>query len=194
MPKMSRNGLTRRDVLTGAAKGALLAATGTGTAVDETAVSALATARLRSTVAAGHDLVKDSLSATVGQGKVQGSQIVFAVKAVAQQVRRLVAAELRDQVKGLPVADARAKLEGYGTTTIDLWPGFVSSIPTNDFRINLTIAGAVPIEGASPGPGSTGSPGLSASPRPTGSLRAPSSGSPKPSGSGSSRPSTSASP
>ena len=30
MPKMSRNGLTRRDVLTGAAKGALLAATGTG--------------------------------------------------------------------------------------------------------------------------------------------------------------------
>ena len=169
-------------------------ATGTVTAVDETAVSALATARLRSTVAAGQDLVKDSLSATVGQGKVQGTQIVFSVKAVAQQVRRLVAADLRDQIKGLPVADARTRLEVYGTATIDLWPGFVSSIPTNDFRINLTIAGAVPIEGASPGPGSTGSPGASASPRPTASPRAPDSGSPKPPGSGTTRPSASASP
>lgn len=171
-------------------------ATGSVTAVDETTVSALATARLRSTVAAGRDIVKDSVSATVGQGKVQGTQIVFGVKAVGQQVRRLVAADLRDQVKGLPVAEARTTLEAYGTTTIDLWPGFISSIPTNDFRINLTIAGAVPIEGSSPGPASPGAPGASPSPRPTTSPSPslPGSGSPKPSGSGSSRPSASASP
>jgi hypothetical protein len=171
-------------------------ATGTVTAVDGAAVSALATTRLRSAVVTGRDLVKDSLSVTVGQGKVQGTVIVFGVKATAQQVRRVVAADLRDEIRGLPVGEARTRLEAYGTTTIDLWPGFASSIPSYDFRINLTVAGAVPIEGASPGPGSSGSSGASASPRPSGSTspRAPGSGSPKPSASGSPRPSPSSAP
>ena len=102
---------------------------------------------------------------------------MFPVRATAQQVRRVVAADLVAAVRGKPLAEARTALEAYGTTTIDLWPGFVSSIPSYDFRIDLTVRGAPPVEEASPGPGSSGaSPGAtrSATPRP------PPSASPKP--------------
>jgi hypothetical protein len=157
-------------------------ATGSITAVDESAVATLATARLRAAVAAGHDLVKDSLNVTVGAGSAHGAKIVFPVQATARQVRRVVADDLRAAIRGKPLSQARSTLEAYGTTTIDLWPGFVSSIPNYDFRIDLRIEGAVPIESASPG---GASPGASAAPRPTGSSA------PRPSTSGSAKPGSS---
>jgi hypothetical protein len=169
-----------------------MTATGTITAVDESAVSALATARLRSAIPADHDLVKDSASVTVGTGAAQGDVIVFPVQATAQQVRRVVAADLVTAVRGKPLADARATLETYGTTTIDLWPGFASSIPTYDFRIDLTVRTGVPIETGSPAPGSSASP---TSPRPSaGSPSSAPSGSPKASPKPPAKPSATAAP
>ncbi|HEX7471954.1 MAG TPA: baseplate J/gp47 family protein [Candidatus Limnocylindrales bacterium] len=185
------------------AKSFSLAASATGqvTAVDEAAVSALATDRLRASVAAGHDLVKDSLVVTVGPGKAQGADIVFSVKATAQQVRRVVAADLREAIRGRPLVEARTTLEAYGTTTIDLWPGFVSTIPNYDFRIDLTVRDEVPVESAGPGPGSSGasaspSPSASASSGPSagGSSKPAASGSAKPSPAGSAKASPSAAP
>jgi hypothetical protein len=96
-------------------------------------------------------------------GAAQGDVIVFPVQATAQQVRRIVTADLVTAVKGKSLADARATLETYGTTTIDLWPGFVSSIPNYEFRIDLTVRTGVPIETGSPAPAST----APASPRPS---------------------------
>ncbi len=134
--------------------------------------------------------MKDSLNVTVGKGTAQGADIVFAVQASAQQVRRVVAADLRELVRGKSLADARSALEAYGTTTIDLWPGFASSIPTYDFRIDLTVKGEVAIESGSPAPAaSTGAP-----PSPTGSAPPGASGSPKASARPSARPSASRSP
>ena len=156
-----------------------MTATGNVTAVDELAVSTLATSRLRAAVAAGRDLVKDSLNVTVGQGNAHGADIVFPVQASAQQVRRIVAADLRDAVRGKSLADARATLEGYGTTTIELWPGFASSIPNFDFRIDLTVRDGAPVENASPSPGSPG-PASSASPKATVKPSAKPSASPAP--------------
>jgi baseplate J-like protein len=160
-----------------------MTATGTITAVDESAVSTLATVRLRAAIPSDHDLVKDSASVTVGAGAAQGDVIVFPVQATAQQVRRVVAADLVAAVKGKSLADARATLETYGTTTIDLWPVFASSVPNYDFRINLTVRTGVPIETASPPPASSApasgrpSSGGSPSSAPIGSPRA----SPRPS-------------
>src|SRR4029077_4327694 len=45
-----------------------MTATGTITAVDEAAVSTIATVRLRAAIPSDHDLVKDSASVTVGAG------------------------------------------------------------------------------------------------------------------------------
>ena len=112
----------------------------------------------------------------MGQGTAAGTTIVFPVQATAQQVRRLVADDLRESVRGKSLADARSTLEAYGTTTISLWPGFASSIPTYDFRIDLTVKSDIVVETGNPAPGSSSTPRPSAS---GGSTNPSSSGSPK---------------
>ncbi|MGZ8528490.1 MAG: hypothetical protein ACXWWR_06810, partial [Candidatus Limnocylindrales bacterium] len=46
----------------------------------------------------------------------------------------------RESIKGKSVDEARSILGRYGTVSIDTWPGFVSSIPTIDARLDLTVA------------------------------------------------------
>ena len=137
-----------------------LSATGSVTAVDETAVQDVATARLLSNVGADHALVKGSLEVTVGKGRVQGGAIVFPVRASASDARTVVADDLIPAVRGRTAAEARTILTTYGDVTIDLWPGFSDRIPTYDFRIDLTVHQVAPLE--SPGAGSP-----SASPKQT---------------------------
>ena len=149
--------------------------------MDETAVNDVATARLLSSVGADRALVKDSLSVTVGKGRVQSGVIVFPVRANASQVRTAVATDLIPAVRGRTMAEARAILGAYGDVTIDLWPGFSDRIPMYDFRIDLTVRQDTPLE--SPGPSlpagtakptirvATPPPSASASPAPSASTK-----------------------
>ncbi|MGZ3632696.1 MAG: hypothetical protein ACXVAH_08505, partial [Candidatus Limnocylindrales bacterium] len=54
--------------------------------------------------------------------------------------RQLDQAALLAQVKGKSVDEARAILEPFGAVSIQTWPFYVSSIPTFDNRVTLTIA------------------------------------------------------
>ncbi len=127
-----------------------LTATGSVTTVDESAVRDVAEARLRAGVGPDHDLVRDSLRISVGRGSVLDAAIVFPVNASASRLRRLDPAQLRSQVRGRTIADARAALSPYGEVSIDTWPGFVSTVSTYDFRVDLSINAPAPVEG--PGP------------------------------------------
>ena len=129
-----------------------LTATASVTTVDEDTVREVAESRLRAGVGTDHDLVRDSLRISVGKGSVLDKTIVFPVNASANRLRRLDAEELRSQARGRSIADARAALSAYGEVSIATWPGFVSSIPTYDFRVDLTINSPAPVEGASPSP------------------------------------------
>jgi hypothetical protein len=129
-----------------------LTATASVTTVDEEVVREVAETRLRAGVGTDHDLVRDSLRISVGKGSVLDKTIVFPVNASASRLRRLDADELRSQARGRTIADARAALSAYGEVSIATWPGFVSSIPTYDFRVDLTINSPAPVEGASPNP------------------------------------------
>jgi hypothetical protein len=129
-----------------------LTATASVTTVDEDTVREVAESRLRAGVGTDHDLVRDSLRISVGKGSVLDKTIVFPVNASASRLRRLDAAELRSQARGRTIADARAALSAYGEVSIATWPGFVSSISTYDFRVDLTINSPAPVEGASPSP------------------------------------------
>ena len=117
-----------------------LTATGSVTAVDLSAVEALAAARLGSSVAADHTLVAGSAQVVVGKGRLVGGAILFPVRATAEEVRTVAAADLLGIVKGRTVSDAEAALAPYGSATITLWPGFTDHIPDFDFRIDLRVA------------------------------------------------------
>ena len=152
-------------------------ATGTATAVDEQPVTSVAEARLRAQVPAGYDLVAGSVNVQIGTPAVNGALVTFPTTSTASQVRRLDPAKLEAEVRGLPVDEAKQALEKYGTVTITTWPDWVSSIPTYDFRVDLTVQPSASVEPSSPVPSSGGGSGSSSPP----SSASPSSPSPSPS-------------
>ncbi len=138
-----------------------LTATGSVTAVDIDAVRALAEQRLRETIPPGDELVGDSVQVDLGEPAVSGEAITFPVTAGAFVVPPVDAKQVRLAVSGRPVDEARRTLAEYGDATITVWPGWVSSIPTYDFRVEVTVRTETPAAG---GPG-----GVSPAPLPEGS-------------------------
>ncbi len=136
-----------------------LSATGNATAVDEKPLAAIAETRLRSSVQPGYALVAGSVKTTVGKPTVAGATVTFPTSATARQVRQLDASALEAQVRGLSVDQAEQLLSQYGTVSISTWPDWVSTIPSYDFRIDLTVRSSAPVE--SPGAGSSSAPSAS---------------------------------
>ena len=133
-----------------------MTASGSVTIVDPQTVSDLATERVRSAVGSGRDLVDGSVSVTLGAPVVDGQAVTFAVTASGRQIRRLDAGQLRSEIAGRSIDEARRPLAPYGDVSISTWPDWVSTIPTFDFRLDLRVS-AEPA--ASPGtPGSSNSP------------------------------------
>jgi Baseplate J-like protein len=128
-----------------------MTATGTETAVDQATVSALAVTRIQAEVSPGYKLVPDSEKVTFGPTQFDGQVVVFPTTVVASQIRQLDPETLRQLVQGKSVDEARTILSDYGTVDIQTWPGFVSSISSLAWRLDLTIepSGVTPSAGPS---------------------------------------------
>ena len=120
-----------------------LTANGTVLAVDASPVEAIVESALKDAVKPGYELIDGSTKVVVGDGAVDGTSVVFAAAGTAEQVRPVDGEALRQQVLGLPEAEARAILEPYGEVELVLWPGFVSSVPTLQQRVTLVVLEAV---------------------------------------------------
>ena len=113
--------------------------TGAVTVVDAGPVQVIAEARLASEVAAGYLLLDGSSEITVDPAVVDAGAISFPVVVTARQVRILDPAAIKTEIIGLPLADARAILDGYGTVDLVVWPEWVGTIPTIDSRVQVTV-------------------------------------------------------
>ena len=129
-------------------------ATGTVTAVDESPVATIAETRLETSVDDGYELVPDSSDIEVSPGSLQGGAIRFPVTVTARQVRLLDPDAIEAEIRGLPLDDARTALESYGTVDLQVWPDWVSAIPTLDGRVQVSIddGTGVPVETPAPSP------------------------------------------
>ncbi len=114
-------------------------ATGTVTVVYATLVQAIAEALLASEVDTGYLLLDGSSQITVDPAVVDAGTISFPVVVTARQVRILDPAAIKSEIIGLPLADARAILDGYGTVDLVVWPEWVATIPTSDSRVEVTV-------------------------------------------------------
>jgi hypothetical protein len=151
-------------------------------AVDPAPAGSIGETAVRGALTAGYQIVEGSIDVTVGDGTVaEDGTIRIPVQATARQARPLDAAALKAKVLGMSEADARAALAPYGTVDVVLWPGWVTSIPTTDGRVTLTVNAAVQPAAASPSPHPSPSPAASHAAGPTPSAGS-SSGSPVPSG------------
>ncbi len=149
-------------------------ATGTVIAVDPSPVQSIAEARLGEAVAADQRLVDGSMDIVVGAGSVgEDGQVTFEATARAIGVAIVDPAPLRDLIKGRTAADARAALALYGEAVVTLWPDWVTTVPTMDSRLEITIVDG-PAAGAASPSSSGGAARPSATRGPSGSSAAPS--------------------
>jgi hypothetical protein len=121
-----------------------LTAAGTVLGVDPAPVTSVAEQRLAAQVGDGWQLEPGSTQAEVGAPTVNGNVVTFPVTVTATRARVVDHDVLLNQIKGLDLAQARARLDGYGQVRIDLWPDWVTTIPTNPDRIGFTVGAPAP--------------------------------------------------
>ena len=129
-------------------------ATGTVVTVDQAPILALGQARIAAAVPAERDLVAGSAVVTVGPGTVDGQRVRFGVTARADTAPRIDEAALRAQLKGRSKVEAEAMLGAFGDATVTLWPGWATTIPTFDARVDLRVDGLAG-PNATPAPAAT---------------------------------------
>jgi hypothetical protein len=112
--------------------------------VESDEVVALATERLlgdTTVLPAGHEIVASATEVSIGQARQDGDALVVAVSVSGASTPAIDRDEIIDLVRGRSADEARAALADLGAPTVDLWPGWVSSVPGIDWRIEVRIAG-----------------------------------------------------
>ena len=129
-----------------------LVATAQGTAlgVDPSPIDAIAESHVRSGIERGWAFVPTSMQTDLGAPLVAGEVISFPVTVTAGQVRDVDEAALLASVRGLVMADARARFLEYGDVEISLWPAWVSTIPTGANQVTFTLGDAQPSAAPTP--------------------------------------------
>jgi hypothetical protein len=112
-------------------------ATGTVLAVDESAVTTVASADIATHVEPGYALVDGSSEVNPAPGIVEGGVITFPVTITARQVLQLDTAAIESEIRGKPLAEAQTILQRYGTPELSVWPDWVGAIPTIDARVDV---------------------------------------------------------
>ncbi len=108
-------------------------------AVDEAMVDEVMRTRLLAAVPAGLALLEGSVEVGHEGGSADTSGVTFAGTASARAQVVVDADELLERIAGLPVSEARAILDGLGTATVNVWPGFVGDLPNDRQRITLDV-------------------------------------------------------
>ncbi|MFI5101622.1 MAG: baseplate J/gp47 family protein, partial [Actinomycetes bacterium] len=116
-----------------------LVSTGSVTTIDRTSVTVVAEGRLRAEVPAGSQLVDGSVLVDLGTPVPQGQAVAIPASARAQVVVPVDASTIRHRVEGLSAADAQRALAGLGDVAISLWPFWVTTVPSYDFRVDVRI-------------------------------------------------------
>ena len=111
--------------------------------MNEAPVETVVADQLRASVDANHRLLDGTIDVVVEPAVIDGDEISFPASATARQIAILDPDELKGQVIGRPIEDARSLLEQYGTVQVSVWPDWVSTIPTLDGRVELTLDEAV---------------------------------------------------
>jgi hypothetical protein len=152
-----------------------MTATATVVAVDPAPVETIARSRITSGVAGDYRLIDGSVEIEIGEPSVEGESVAYPVTAQATRVRTVDRDALLEEVRGMPIPRARSFLGEFGDVTIQVWPDWVTSIPTLESRVTLTVNPA-----ASPTPSGSSRP--SGSPGPSPPAGSPAPGSPSASG------------
>jgi hypothetical protein len=112
---------------------------------DPAAVSAEARDRFLadpSLVSAGQQLLEDSLEVELGQPSLADGTLTVPAAVTARSAAALDVAEVRERIAGRSAPEAEAALADLGSVSVDLWPGWVSTVPELEWRVEVLISEA----------------------------------------------------
>ena len=113
-------------------------------AVDRDEVVSLATERLLTDTAVlppGHELLPSATEVSIGAAQREGDALIVTVTVTGASTPVIDRNQVLERVRGLSADEARSALADLGDPTIDLWPGWVGSVPDLEWRIEVRIAG-----------------------------------------------------
>jgi hypothetical protein len=89
----------------------------------------------------GHELLAGSIDVTAGEASLDGEVIHVEVNVAARAAPAVDRAVVMERIGGLTAPEAEAALADLGGARVELWPGWVSTVPDMDWRVDVRIAG-----------------------------------------------------
>ena len=130
-----------------------LTAQGTVIGVDPAPLDDIADVLIRDEVPSGFTLLEASIDIVPGEPVVDPPTVRYPVTVHARATRDVDVDALLAEIAGKPLHEARLVLDEVGTSTIEVWPDWVTTIPTMDGRVTITVDGeASPSPTPSPSP------------------------------------------
>jgi hypothetical protein len=109
-------------------------------------------ANAQALVPEGQELLPEATEVAIGAARQEGSTLVVATTVTGGAAVTVDPEAVADRVAGLAAEDAEAELHDLGDATVELWPGWVSTVPDAAWRIDVVVSGAEP---TSPQPSSS---------------------------------------
>ncbi len=91
------------------------------------------------TIPPDHELDPNSIEITVGEARLEEGALVVDVSARALASMPASEAGIRGLARGRTVAAAEAALLSRGEASVELWPGWVTTVPEMDWRVDVRI-------------------------------------------------------
>ena len=88
-------------------------------------------------LAEGHELVPDATSVTLGETTRDGDALVVAATVEGQSAAAIDPDEVIERAAGRTAAEAEEALADIGEATVELWPGWVITVPDAEWRIEV---------------------------------------------------------
>ena len=113
--------------------------------VDEEAVRTEALERFladEGAVPGDRQLLEDSVEVALEPPTLDGGTVRVVATVNARSTTRIDAEAIRRSVAGATPAEVRSVLEALGAVHVQLWPGWLSTVPTLDWRIEVNVAEA----------------------------------------------------
>ncbi len=129
-----------------------LTAQGTVVGVNPAPLDDVADELIRGEVPSGFTLLESSIEIEPGTPIVDLSTVRYPVTVRARATRDVDIEALSAEIMGKPLHEARLVLDEVGTSTIEVWPDWVTTIPTRADRVSLTVGDS------EASPSATGSP------------------------------------
>jgi hypothetical protein len=112
--------------------------------IDESDVEARAQERFvndASVLPAGTQLLTDAIDVRIGDVTRQGDALAVDVTVVGRAMTSVSRDEVVQGIIGLSETEAEAALAALGQADVTLWPGWVSTVPDREWRIEVDISG-----------------------------------------------------